>query len=198
MQIVAASDLHLDRDAAEALVAVTDQVDLLIVAGDFAQRREGLAPYMAIFEPVADRAVFVAGNNESVEELRAASSATVLHGEVAERGGVRIAGIGGAIPPLPPLPWASWDIAEADAAELLSPITSCDVLVSHSPPQGVADRHLAMGHIGSTAVRDAAERLRPKFLLCGHVHDDWGTQGDIGDTRVINLGPAPVFLEVAP
>ena len=197
MHVIAASDLHLDRDAAAALVAVAERADLLIVAGDFAQRREGLEPYMAIFEPVADRALFVAGNNESVEELRATSSATVLHGDVVERGGVRIAGIGGAVPPLPPLPWQSWDIAEAEAAALLDPISACDVLVSHSPPHGVADRHATLGHIGSTAVRKATERLRPKFLLCGHVHDDWGTQGDIGKTRVINLGPAPVFLEVA-
>lgn len=44
-------------------------------------------------------------------------------------------------------------------------------------------------HQGSNAIRDAALRVQPKLLLCGHIHDAWGTSGHIGSTPVYNLGP---------
>jgi len=47
-------------------------------------------------------------------------------------------------------------------------------------------------------VHAAARRLQPRYLLCGHVHDDWGARGRIGATRVLNLGPDPVYLEITP
>ena len=198
MRIVAASDLHLDLRHADALIAAASEADLVIVAGDFAQRREGLEDYMQAFEPISENAIFVAGNNETIDELRAATSVPCLHGEVMDRSGLRIAGIGGAVPPLPPLDWPSWDHSEAAAGALLDEIEGCDILISHSPPKAVCDRHAEMGSIGSTAVYAAAERMHPKLLLCGHVHDDWGACGRIGETRVLNLGPEPVFLEIEP
>ncbi len=42
MKILAFSDVHCDHAACEALVAVAGQADLIIGAGDFAQRREPL------------------------------------------------------------------------------------------------------------------------------------------------------------
>ena len=47
MKILAFSDLHLDEAAADAILAVADRADIVIGAGDFAQRREG-ASYQAI------------------------------------------------------------------------------------------------------------------------------------------------------
>ncbi len=196
MKILAFSDLHLDQNAAAALLDAATEADLVIGAGDFAQRREGLEAYMALFEPIADKAVFVAGNNESVDELRAASSAVILHGEAGWIEGLTIAGLGSAVPPLPPLPWASCDITEDQARDLLNEIAHADILISHSPPFGACDSLTGYGHIGSQAVREAVERLQPKLVFCGHIHDSWGTEGLIGASRVVNLGPTVNWFEV--
>lgn len=197
MRVLAFSDLHLDSSAADAILAAADRADLIIGAGDFAQRREGLRDFMARLDPIAPRAIYVPGNAETDAELRAATSATVLHGQSVTQGGLTIAGIGGAIPPLPvTLPWGSFDIAEDTATGMLDAIPACDILVSHSPPHGVADRHTQLGHLGSPAIRAAAVRLRPRLLLCGHIHDCWGETGQIGATQVANLGPHPIWFDL--
>jgi len=196
MKFLAFSDLHLDISACDAILAAAEGAELVIGAGDFAQRREGLAPYMARLAPIADKAIYVPGNNESLTQLRDNTKAHVLHGTSMIWQGVTIAGLGAAVPPLPPIPWASYDLTEEQAATALSGIPGADILVSHSPPLGAGDRHSQLGHIGSRAVRDAAIRLQPKLLLCGHVHDDWGFDGWIGQTRVCNLGPVPTWFEV--
>lgn len=197
MRILAFSDLHLSQKAAKALLTAASDADLILGVGDFAQRRDGLAEFVAQFADWGARAIFTAGNNESDAELRNAVAGTgiqVLHGDSVEVDGVTIVGVGAAIPPLPPLPWQSYDLTEAETAELLAPVTHADILISHSPPKGIADHHKDLGALGSTAIRDAAMRLAPQYLLCGHIHDAWGETGRIGETQVMNLGPVPNWI----
>lgn len=196
MRVLAFSDLHLDIAARNAIIAAAEGADLVIGAGDFATRRQGLQPFMAAFESIAPKSVFVAGNNETADELRTATSARVLHGGTIEVDGVSIAGLGGSVPPLPPLPWGSFDLTEEEAGRLLSKIAKADILVSHSPPKGVCDRHARLGAIGSDAVLATARRLAPRYLLCGHIHDDWGARGRIGETEVMNLGPGMTWIDM--
>lgn len=195
MRLLAASDLHADLAAAQALVDAAPAADLVLIAGDLADSFEGLEPLMEVLAPLGAKAILVPGNNESVEQLRAATALTVLHGERVERAGITIIGHGGSVPPLPAeLPFASWNVTEAEAA--LAPFTACDLLLTHAPPKGIADRFGAYGSIGSTAYRAAVERLQPRLMLFGHVHPCWGEEGQIGRTRCRNLGPAPSWLDL--
>lgn len=194
MRILAVSDMHLDDASAEALLAAAPAADLVLGAGDFATQHRGLDTYMARLAPIASKAVYVPGNNESLAALRDATDATVLHADVITREGVTIAGLGGGIPPLPPLPWHSWDLTEEAAAEALSTIASADILLLHSPPAGLGDNHSSLGHIGSVALKAALLRIAPRLCLFGHVHDCWGQSGRLGPTAWRNVGPRPVWL----
>ncbi len=197
MKIIAASDLHLNVDCRTALLQQAAQADLVIVAGDFAQRREGLADYVAPLNAIGDKGLFVPGNNETDAELRAATNVPVLHGDSVVRSGVTFFGIGCAIPPLPPLPWGSFDLTEDAAEAMLAKVTKADVVISHAPPLGHCDYHQGLGrNRGSGALLRFIERVQPQLFLCGHVHDSWGARSQIGRTKVANLGPVPVFLEV--
>ncbi len=196
MRILAFSDLHCDANAAKAIVDAAKDADLVIGAGDFAQRREGLAETMVWLESIASKAVYVPGNNESFEELRNATTATVLHGESITRGGITIFGLGYAVPELHLTAWESCDLSESAAAQILANCDKADIIISHSPPKGAADIHKEIGSFGSTGVRETVERVQPKFLLCGHIHDSWGVQAKIGETVVINLGPTVNWIEV--
>lgn len=196
MKILAFSDLHLARAAAEAICAAADKADLVIGAGDFGVMRRGLEDAMAMLAPVLAKSVLTPGNAESIDELRAAAGpALVLHGQAAERDGMRLFGLGYAVPITPFGPW-SCDMSEADAEALLAGMEETDVLIVHSPPKGLGDRTAAGASVGSTAVRAAIERVQPRLALCGHVHDSWGVSGPIGETRVHNLGPRPNWFEL--
>src|SRR5690625_2317377 len=196
MKILAFSDLHLDKRAAELIRADAEDADLVIGAGDFAVQREGLADAMEMLRPILPKAVLVPGNAESAAELRAAAGpAMVLHGEAFERDGVQFFGLGYAVPETPFGSW-SCDLTEAEAEEMLARMEHADVLIVHSPPQGVADRNRAGDALGSTAIRAAIERVQPRLVLCGHIHDSWGTSGMIGRAEVHNLGPQPNWFEV--
>lgn len=194
-RILAFSDLHLARSRARAIVEAAPDADLVIGAGDFCNTRQGLEEAMEMLRAIADKAVYVPGNAESAEELSAATEATVLHGTAAEMQGVRLFGIGYAIPVTPFGEW-SCDLTEEAAATMLDRMQAADILISHSPPHGVADRGRAGQSLGSRAVRTAIERVQPKYCFCGHIHDSWGQTGRIGTTVVHNLGPTINWFEV--
>lgn len=188
MKILAFSDVHCDLAAAAAIVEAAAEADLVIGAGDFAQLHRGLEETMAAFKPIEDRAIFIPGNNETLEALTAATDALVLHGQSIDIDGTVIAGLGCAVPPLPPTPWGSFDMSEMDAEASLGPIKA-DILVTHSPPKGIVDQHASLGALGSVAVRGWIKDNQPDLVLCGHIHDCWGQSGEIGASKVYNLGP---------
>ena len=196
MKILAFSDLHISRARAADIVAASRVADLVIGAGDFGNMRKGVAEAMGLLAGIETHFVVVPGNNESLDELQAAApeGAIVLHGNTVTIDGVTLYGIGGGIPVTPFGAW-SWDLSELDAEELLAGAAGADVMISHSPPKGIADRTATGLSVGSTAVRDAAARVQPKLLVCGHIHDCWGEEGMIGETRVKNLGPTVNWFE---
>jgi Icc-related predicted phosphoesterase len=199
MKYLCFSDLHRDRDAAEKLVRLAEDVDVVIGAGDFANRHEGLADTLDILCHIQTPSVLVPGNGETVDELRRAaakwSSATVLHGEGCQVAGVAFWGVGGGIPVTPFGDW-SYDFDEQQAADMLAGCPEDGVLVVHSPPLETVDRDSGRKVRGSQSIRDCVLEKKPKLVVCGHIHDDWEKQVDLGPSRILNAGPRGVVIEL--
>lgn len=198
MRILAFSDLHLSAGAAAALVEASGRADLVIAAGDFCNARRGLDRAMELLSGIAAPVVAVPGNAESIEELREAAPEGwhVLHGDGTEVGGVTFFGLGYGVPVTPFGDW-SCDLSEEEAEAMLARCEAAQVLVLHSPPKGLADLTSSGESVGSRAIRAAISRIRPELAVCGHIHDSWGDEGQIGRSRVVNLGPAGHWFEVA-
>ena len=199
MKLLAFSDLHVDLDAAAELVERAHEVDAVVAAGDLASVHRGLDEAVEALRAIEAPTILVPGNNETDDALRSACGgwepARVLHGEATEIDGVTFFGIGAGVP-VTPWDW-SFDLYEDEAAAMLQRCPDRAVLVTHSPPKGHCDRSGAGQELGSTAVLAAIERTRPSLVLCGHIHESWGCESEIGDSRVTNLGPGGRVLELA-
>lgn len=163
--------------------------------------REGVCDCIEVLRAIGAPVVLVPGNNESLEELRAACrgwrSATVLHGNGADVAGQPFFGIGGGIPVTPFGDW-SYDFTEQQAARMLGNCERALVLVSHSPPKGFLDDRGGGRNVGSDAVLNAMLRLEPRLLVCGHIHACAGRRAQVGKTLIVNAGPGGVVVEIDP
>jgi Icc-related predicted phosphoesterase len=198
MKILAFSDLHHSASHAAALVQASANADLVIGAGDFCNARKNLPQAMGLLSGLAAPMVVIPGNAESVTELTQAVSAdtTVLHGSSVTIDGITLFGLGYATPETPFGDW-SCDLSEDDARGLLAPCTQADILITHSPPKGIADKTSTGVSVGSIAVFEAIERIQPKLVLCGHIHDSWGQTGHIGRSKIVNLGPHANWFDIS-
>ncbi len=198
MRLLAFSDLHRDLGQAVSLVERSSEADAVIAAGDFASVHEGLGETIDALRPITVPTVLVPGNNETEDALRAAcdswAAATVLHGQGTEIDGTQFFGLGAGIP-VTPWDW-SFDLDEEQAAERLASCPEDAVLVVHSPPKGHCDTSSSGDHLGSEAILEAIEAKRPSLAVCGHIHEAWGAEEEVGSTKVINLGPSGRLIDV--
>jgi uncharacterized protein len=197
VKLLAFSDLHRDRDRAERLVELAREADVVLGAGDYATMRLGLEGTIEVLSAIAAPTVLVPGNAESDTELWQACtdwpSAHVLHGQALQLEGAQFFGLGGGVPPTP-FPW-SFDLSEDEAAAKLESCPGGAVLVVHSPPKGYVDE--AHGrHLGSRSILETIECKRPALVVCGHIHQCWGSEAVIGTTPVVNVGPEGRLFEV--
>lgn len=199
MRALAFSDLHRDVRQAEQLVEMATDADAVLGVGDFASVHEGLAEMVDALRAIEVPTVMVPGNNETDGALREAcagwDSATVLHGEATELGDdAQVFGLGAGVPTTP-WDW-SFDLTDEEAEAMLVNCPEGAVLAVHSPPKGHCDRSGGGEELGSAAILAAIEAKRPRLALCGHIHESWGCESRIGDTRVLNLGPSGIWVEI--
>lgn len=198
MKILAFSDLHRDLDQGAELVRMSAEADVVIGAGDFASMHEGLKETVDALAGIETPTVLVPGNNENVDALRSAaadwSAATVLHGEGMTIESVEFFGLGAGIP-VTPWDW-SFDLDDDAATEMLAACPEGAVLVLHSPPRGHCDSAGDGTSFGSPALLRAIEEKRPRLAVCGHIHESWGCESEIGSTPVRNLGPRGTWIEI--
>ncbi len=199
MKLLLFSDLHSDFQTASKLVELSNDVDIVIGAGDFCIGRQGLDKIINSLARIKKPSVLVPGNSESEEELIKAcrwwKSVHVLHGRQVSIDGAAFFGIGGGIPITPFGSW-SYDFSEAEARDLMRDCPGGCTLISHSPPKGVVDQSSGGRSLGSLAVRETIECKQPALVVCGHIHGSAGQAHRLAETTVINAGPGGIIHDL--
>lgn len=190
--LFAFSDPHAKLDAMERIVERAQGADLVVGAGDFGDRGRGATAALECLDALTCPILIVSGNHDRLPELAAFAESRrevfLLHGTAVTLHGLDFVGIGSAIAKREPSPNSEW-MHEDAAQQLLSAHDKASVLISHTPPRGIADRHPSGQSGGSQSVREAIQRLQPRLCLCGHVHNAHQIQQHLGGTLVHNLGP---------
>jgi Icc-related predicted phosphoesterase len=201
MRAVIFSDIHNDRPTLERLLA--QPADAYFAAGDLVNWDRGLDKLADTLKgrASADAPLYVLpGNHESAREIELFCDRhgfVNFHGQTAEIGGVRFAGLGYST--LTPFDTPG-EYTEDQMAEKLAPLAvyKPDVLICHSPPWNTKLDRIKEGlHAGSRSVLQFIEQHQPEHFFCGHIHEAEGVVVEIGNTRAMNVGKKGYVLELS-
>ncbi|WP_037577261.1 metallophosphoesterase family protein [Phaeacidiphilus oryzae] len=113
---------------------------------------------------------------------------TVLDGGTAKIGGRTFGFVGGGLPSPMRTPY---EVDEEEYAAKVAAVGEVDVLCCHIPPavpELTYDVVARRFERGSEAVLDAVHRVRPRYVLFGHVHQPLVRRLRIGGTECVNVG----------
>ena len=193
MKIVAISDTHSRHEH----LKVPDG-DVFIHAGDFSGYGS-LKELMNFNEWVGQlphpHKIVIAGNHDwcfetmPEESRRHMTNAIYLQDAALEIEGFKFYGS----------PWQPWFLDWAfnlqrgqelrEKWDMIPP--DIDVLITHGPPHGIGDLTVREENVGCEELLIAVERVRPKFHIFGHIHEDAGVH-EYDHTTFANVS----FLDV--
>jgi Icc-related predicted phosphoesterase len=68
------------------------------------------------------------------------------------------------------------------------------IMVTHMHPSETIFEY--SGWAGSEGITKAIKELKPKIVICGHVHEAGGMQDKIGKTKIFNVAGVPTIIKV--
>ena len=159
--------------------------DAIISCGDLP------SSYLTFLVTVANKPLFyVHGNHDTRYEWEPPEGCDCIDGKIIEFKGYRIMGLGGCMKYNRGAHQYTERQMKRRIAKLRRPMRQgVDILVTHSPAQGLGDMDDPC-HRGFACFRELMDRLRPQYLLHGHVHLQYTPNvprtHQYGDTTVIN------------
>jgi len=166
MRIQCAADFHGEETRYKKFLegVKREEPDVVILPGDLGKIDESL------FEGITAFAVH--GNMDGLLFLK---KIKIVDEKLFEFKGLRFLGLG----------WNFKDVVEENGRMITIENAKFDIVISHVPPYKTKDRAFLGIHIGSKKLRKIVEEKKPMFVLCGHVHEDYGYER-LGDTIVVN------------
>jgi len=176
MKILAVADIHGAQYRLNLVLKNIERYspDLVIICGDITQFGPAeLAKNLLNQIPVETLAI--TGNIDTLDVVRGIdeSNATKIEMKRVVKNGIPFVGINGI------------DEDQFKIAKEKKLIDESSVIVSHVPPYGTKDKVFLGMHGGSKDLRELVDELKPRLVLCGHIHEDPGFT-TTGETIVVN------------
>jgi uncharacterized protein len=195
MRVLITSDLHGSADALKRFMPMAKEADLLLFAGDltdFGGATEARA-LVGLFAGERSRLVAVPGNcdKRGARDLLCAEGLSA-DGLAIERGGTLVIGSGGALRWTGMTPYERGDpdlaLSLYKALEVCASAPDAPLIVlTHQPPKDSGADVRKGASVGSEALSEALDRIRPLLWVCGHIHESPGALF-VGGTLVVNPG----------
>jgi Icc-related predicted phosphoesterase len=187
MKIICISDTHNHYHALDGKLPAGD---ILIHAGDLVRHGtvDEIQQFVDWYSQLPHRyKIFVGGNHDgalehSREQIKIPANLIYLENELIEIEGLRIWGS-----PVSP-PYRSfgfmWEEPRRYATYQKIP-PNCDIIINHSPPFGILDQVEEGQHVGCQILAQRLCELKPKLVICGHIHEGYG-QLELDGTTYVN------------
>lgn len=171
---------------------IIEPTDVLIYAGDYSsigRIHEVKHFFEWLSKQPATHKIFIDGNHDALsadnptlfhEMLKEYPNITYLFHSMVEIEGIKIYGY-----PTTPTFGDWWHMADRGSINMKTDLhripganesDAIDILVSHGPPFGILDRTVRGEHVGSSDLLEELERIKPKVVICGHLHEESGTK----------------------
>lgn len=62
------------------------------------------------------------------------------------------------------------------------------ILVTHAPPYRTKVDKIGRRYVGNKSIRNFVDKNKIDLLICGHLHENFGKEDNIGKTKIINPG----------
>jgi len=193
MKLLVGTDLHNDARAMRWFceLADTESPDVVVFLGDFITFSPMTFARQAIrdLSTLSDFILAIPGNcdpRDILLDLERAASIISLHNCQVEVLGVKFAGKGGSIHCPAPTPFEEDDETFATSLERVA--EGAEILVLHQPVKGHHDTVQQERHVGSESLRILVERVSPRLVLSGHIHEAKGVERE-GATVFVSPGP---------
>ena len=197
MKIVCISDTHEFHSRLKPL----PDGDVLIHAGDLTGSGNRGALEMAadwLRSQPHKHKVVIAGNHDLTLESDPESAKDIFHGLIYLNQtahmveGLKIYGT----------PWSpafhdwAFNATEKQQKKHASLIPEdTDILISHGPPYDVRDKCYDGRKVGCKYLRARIEKIKPKLVVCGHIHEGFGTSKALG-TTIVNASILDEYYKV--
>lgn len=171
--------------------------DLLVCTGDVTLFLKGLDEFFKRLEKFGIPVVFIHGNHELEGEIRKLTKKydyiKFVHKNGYRLGNYLFVGYGGGgfsnV-----YPEFEHFIPKVKEKIKLDDIV---ILLTHAPPYGTKLDFLPyFGHVGSRTAMRAIKELKPKLVICGHLHENFHKMDKLHNVLIINPGPDGTLVEI--
>ena len=194
MKILAFTDTHgslLALRRIEQKVRI-QKPDLLVCSGDVSIFEHGILGIMRRLNKLNKKIIMVHGNHEDDSTFRKLSrifkNVIFIHKNYFIEGNILFLGYGGG--GFSVVDKEFENIAKIKFKKIIQKNKNKKIiLVTHAPPYKTNLDKLIQGHCGNKSIRNFVQKNKIDFLICGHLHENFGREDKIGKTKAINPGP---------
>lgn len=187
MKILTFVDTHGSITATKRLVSLAKKADLLVCAGDLTNFGTNLNKILNLLKQTKKQLLLIHGNHESEKILKQAAKKykliNFIHNKLYILEDYAFFGYGG----------GGFEQEDKALESLIPKIkpkikNKTLILVTHQPPYKTKLDYINKTHAGSKSITKFIKELKPKFNICGHLHENINKKDRIGKTFILNPG----------